>query len=77
MINTYNGQILRDVGGIEITKESENPRFALTLSRGRILADEAEAEAIRIAMAELTLQRFFNSVELSNRYPTVTQVYMF
>jgi hypothetical protein len=73
----FNGQILRDVGGIEITQTSENPAFAITLGRTRHMTDEARLEAIRVAKSDLETQRFINAVDGANRYPSVTQIYIF
>lgn len=73
----FNGQILRDVGGIEITRTSDNPNFAITLNRGNLLADAARLEAIRVAKSDLETQRFINAVDGANRYPSVTQIHIF
>jgi hypothetical protein len=73
----FNGQVLRDVGGIEITKPSENPRHAVTLQRSTTLADLARAEAINTAKSELETQRFINAVFASNKYPAISTVNIF
>tara|TARA_A200000159_G_scaffold79667_1_gene73763 strand:+ start:518 stop:1321 length:804 start_codon:yes stop_codon:yes gene_type:complete len=73
----FNGQILREVGGIELINSSENPNFAITLSRGNVLADAARLEAIRVAKSDLETQRFINAVDGANRYPSITQIHIF
>ena len=72
-----NGNIIRDVGGIEITKSSENPRYAITLQRGNVLADTARVEAIKTAKSELETQRFINAVFAANKYPNQPMVHIF
>lgn len=77
MIKTYNGAVLRDVGGIEISNTSDNPRFAITLNRGTQLADTARLEAIRIAKMELETQRFIDAVFAANKFPSMPMVHVF
>lgn len=77
MINTYNGAVLRDVGGIEISKSSDNPRFAVTLNRSTQLADTARMEAILVAKSELETQRFINAVYSANRFSNLVQIHIF
>ena len=72
-----NGNIIRDVGGIEITRSSENPRYAITLQRGNLIADNARLEAIATAKSELETQRFINAVYAANKYPNQPQVHIF
>jgi hypothetical protein len=72
-----NGKTIRDVGGIEITKSSENPRYAITLQRGSLLADNAKLEAIATAKSELETQRFINAVFAANQYPNQPQIHIF
>ena len=73
MIKTYEGAVLRDVGGIEITKTSENPRFAIPLSRGKTLAESAKD----LAKRELETQRFINAVFAANQFPSMPMVHIF
>lgn len=77
MIKTYDGAILRDVGGLEITRTSDNPRFAIPLSRGTLLADNAKIQAIAEAKRDLETQRFFNAVFAANKYPNQPMVNIF
>lgn len=77
MINTYNGGILRDVGGIEITRTFDNPRYAIPLFKGIELSDEARIEAIRLAKQELETQRFINAVFAANTFPSNPMVNIF
>ncbi len=72
-----NGKTLKDVGGIEITKSSDNPRYAITLQRGNLLADNARLEAIATAKTELETQRFIDAVFAANKYPNQPQVHIF
>jgi len=72
-----NGKTIRDVGGIEITKSSENPRYAITLQRGSLLADNARLQAIATAKSELETQRFINAVFAANKYPNQPQIHIF
>ena len=73
----FNGQVLRDVGGIEITQTSENPAYAITLGRTRNITEAAKMEAIRVAKSDLETQRFINAVDGANRYPSVTKIHIF
>lgn len=73
----YGGQILRDVGGIEISLSSENPNYAVTLRRSRSLADVARLGAIATAKQELETQRFINAAFAANKYPSMPMVYIF
>lgn len=72
-----NGNIIRDVGGIEITKSSDNPRYAITLQRGNLIADNAKLEAIATAKNDLETQRFINAVYAANKYPNQPQIHIF
>ena len=72
-----NGQIIKDAGGIEITRSSDNPRYAITLQRGNLIADNARLEAIATAKSELETQRFINAVYAANKYPNQPQVHIF
>lgn len=73
MINTFNGAVLRDVGGIEITQITDNPRFAIPLSRGNALANEARM----LAKRDLETQRFINAVFAANQFPSMPMVHIF
>ena len=72
-----NGKTIRDVGGIEITKSSDNPRYAITLQRGNLLADNAKLEAIATAKSDLETQRFINAVYAANKYSNQPQIHIF
>ncbi len=73
----FNGQVLRDVGGIEITQTSENPAYAITLGRTRLISEADKLEAIRVAKSDLETQRFINAIDSANRYPSITQIHIF
>jgi hypothetical protein len=73
----FNGQVLREVGGIEIMQTSENPAYAITLGRTRLISEADKLEAIRVAKSDLETQRFINAVDGANRYPSVTQIHIF
>lgn len=73
----FNGQVLREVGGIEIMQTSENPAYAITLGRTRLISETDKLEAIRVAKSDLETQRFINAVDSANRYPSITQIHIF
>ena len=73
MIIDQDFKTFRNVGGLEIVGDSDNPRFAVPLVRSRLLADAAR----EAAKTELETQRFFNAVDGANRYPSITQIHIF
>lgn len=72
-----NGQTIRDVKGVELVGNSNNPNYAITLNKGELLANNAKLESIRETITMLESQRFFNVFKAIKDYPHIVSVNIF